>query len=664
MTLNSGEKLNIAMVCDPIGSNKSGVVVSTLRFGKLLKERGHNVIFIAAKSKEHGDHSQHGDIKAYRFRSLPIPKSNGWYTAFPTTWELKKIFQAEKIDVVHVLLPMSGALIALRAARALNIKTVAHSHSQPENLFMDMPKMIQPILGKIWNRYLAWVYAQAELIIYPTEFGYKLLHHLTKKDKSFAVISNGVNIDRYKIKAIGDFYQRFNIPEDTVKIIYVGRLFPEKSIDTLIKALPQIIKEYPKIHVMLAGAGHVRPKLEKLVEGLNLKKYVTFLGLISDEDKILAYNAGDIFISPSFAELEGMTVLEAMACGKPVVIPNASMNAAKFFINGNGFLFESKNHRDLARQTLRLIVDPELRKTMGKNSLEQVKNYDINKSVDKLEAVYYSVLDEKMKEHLFEDRIYYRTNDFKPDRLTLVFVHGVSGSSSAYWPYEKIFENKYNILNYDIRGHGMSKKYPHYEDYEIKNFANDLHDLISSLNISKFILISNSFAGLVHLEYLKLWRKEIIANVFTSPEIYLHEGLLGKMMRLVFRILTAIVDFLPFNPKPRGHVDYRPFLNTSDWNIRRNLADMRNTGLHAHFYTLRQSFIPEQEYSLEKIDVPTLILHGEKDSMVPLKNVIKMSEKIKNSEFQIIPKINHNSVRDGVKEISEALESFIEKNKI
>ena len=102
-----------------------------------------------------------------------------------------------------------------------------------------------------------------------------------------------------------------------------------------------------------------------------------------------------------------------------------------------------------------------------------------------------------MKEHIFDDRIYYRTNEFKPDRLTLVFSHGVSGSSSAWIPYEKIFENKYNILFYDIRGHGKSKKYPNYSDYEIKNFAEDLHDLITHLKIKKFILISNSFAGLI-----------------------------------------------------------------------------------------------------------------------------------------------------------------------
>ena len=91
-----------------------------------------------------------------------------------------------------------------------------------------------------------------------------------------------------------------------------------------------------------------------------------------------------------------------------------------------------------------------------------------------------------MQEHyLDKDKIYYRTNEFKPGRLTLVFVHGVSGSSSAWFNYEPIFENKYNILIYDIRGHGLSKKYPNYEDYAIKNFANDLAALVKYLQIKK-----------------------------------------------------------------------------------------------------------------------------------------------------------------------------------
>ncbi len=666
MKKNEKRKINIAMVCDPIGSNKSGVVVSTLRFGRLLKERGHHVIFIGAKSDEHKNNTHYDGIKIYLYRSLPVPKSGGWRLAFPTVHELKKVFQEEKIEVVHVVLPMSGAIVAIKAANALGIKIVAHSHSQPENLFTDMPKMLQPTLCKLWNKYLAWLYSKAELIIYPSKLGYDLLHHLAKKGKPHEIISNGVNENKYKPTDPGDFYSRFKIPKDSINLAYVGRLYPEKSIDTLIKAIPTLIKKTKKIHLMLAGAGHVRPKLEKLVRDLNVGEYVTFLGLVSDEDKILAYNACDIFVSPSLAELEGMTVLEAMACGKPIIVPDAEMNAARFFVEDNGLLFKNRDYADLAEKILILAENTELRKKMGENSLKKVKKYDIKRSIDLLEEVYYRVLKSDksmMQESYLNNEIYYRINEFKPDRQTLVFIHGVSGSSSAWLPYEKIFENKYNILTYDIRGHGMSKKYPNYSDYEIKKFSEDLDNLIAHLKLEKFVLISNSFGGLVHLEYFKSHKENVIANIFTSPEFYLNDNFLIKIFRFILEILIWIIGLLPFNSKPRGHVDYSRYINSTDWDIKRNLADMRNTGLRSHFYTLRQSMNIGQEYNLEKIDTPTLIIHGEKDTMVPLENAVAVSRKIKSSEFVSIPNVDHNTVHNAVKRMSEAIEHFVEKIK-
>src|ERR1035437_3497948 len=275
MIKKSEKKLNIAMVCDPIGSNKSGVVVSTLRFSKLLKERGHHVIFIGARSEEHKDHSHHHGIKAYRYRSLPVPKSGGWNLAFPSVKELKKVFQEEKINIVHIILPMSGAVVAIKAAHALNIKIVAHSHSQPENLFMEMPNIIRPTLNNLWNRYLAWTYSKAESLIYPSEMARSLLDKLSKKNQPSTVISNGINLDHFQPMEVGDFYERFKIPKNKIKLLFVGRLFPEKSVDTLIKAMPHIIKKNSNTHLMLAGAGHLRPKLEKLVESLKMEKHIT-----------------------------------------------------------------------------------------------------------------------------------------------------------------------------------------------------------------------------------------------------------------------------------------------------------------------------------------------------------------------------------------------------
>jgi glycosyltransferase involved in cell wall biosynthesis len=393
MENNQEKKLKIAMICDPMGSNKSGVVVSTLRFAKLLKEKGHHVIFIAARSEEHKEHSFHNGIKTYRFRSIPIPKSDGWNLAFPTIRELVEIFKEEEINIVHIILPMSASIMSIKAARLLGIKIVAHSHSQPENLFMNMPKVIQPILSSLWNKYLAWTYNKAECLIYPTQMANDLLQKLSKEDQKSQIISNGIDINEFKPSPVSsDFYRKFNIPEDRIKLLFVGRLFPEKSIDTLIKSMPLIVNKFPNTHLMIVGGGYLRPKLEKLAIDLNVDKFTTFLGLVSEEDKVLAFNACDIFILPSLAELEGMVVLEAMACGKPIIIGDAKMSASRFFVNENGFLFKSKDPIDLAEKISKLVKDKELREKMGGKSLVNSKEYDINKSVEKLEQIYYEVL--------------------------------------------------------------------------------------------------------------------------------------------------------------------------------------------------------------------------------------------------------------------------------
>lgn len=391
--MKTGRKLRIAMICDPISDHKAGVLVSATRFAQLLHERGHHIIFVGARLKDNQALDYHHGLKVYRFRSVPLPKSGGWALAFPTINEIKKVLQDEQIDVVHIILPMSGALVAIKAARSLGIKIVAHSHSQPENLFMSVPSFLgRKWLNQMWNKYLAWIYSKAESIIYPSKMAHTLLDHLTTKGTHTAIISNGIDCDEYRIVETNDFHERYKIPRDVVKLIFVGRLFPEKSIDTLIKAVPHIVAVHPNTHIMIVGAGHLRFELESLARGLGVEKYVTFLGLISEKDKLLAYNASDIFVLPSLAELEGMVVLEAMACGKPVLISDSEMSASRYFVEGNGFLFEATNEKHLAEQALRLIKDSDLRGTMGNVSLEKSKHYDIHRSVELLEEVYRSAL--------------------------------------------------------------------------------------------------------------------------------------------------------------------------------------------------------------------------------------------------------------------------------
>ncbi|MEI6022912.1 MAG: alpha/beta hydrolase [bacterium] len=263
-----------------------------------------------------------------------------------------------------------------------------------------------------------------------------------------------------------------------------------------------------------------------------------------------------------------------------------------------------------------------------------------------------------MTEYFLNNEISYRTNSFVKDRKTIVFVHGLSGSCSAWYPYEPFFEQEYNIVMYDIRGHGNSKKYPLYTDYEIHSFAQDLQKLLDYLEIQQCIMVSNSFGTLIALEFIKENQDRVIGNILTSPIIYLNEEPSATYMRGFLDILTSILGLFPFQSKPRGRVDYAKHKNSTDWDIRRNLADMRNTTLRAHMHTLRQSLVLGQEYFVEKISIPTIIMHGEKDSMVPYKNAVLLAQKIPHAEFISIPNIDHNTAHNAVGTIVAAIKKM------
>lgn len=393
MTEKSTKKLNIAMVCDPVTDCVAGSFISTLRFAEILSARGHKIIFIAAKSPKNNDDNYYKNIKVYRFFSLLLPKSEKqFYISFPIISQIKKILVNEKIDILHAIIPTPSAVVSMRAAKELGIKIVAHSHTQPENIFLHLPKIIgQNKINKLFYKYLSWIYNKAEAIIYPTEFAKKLFEKLNPS-KKMVIISNGVDTKKFAPIDPKPFFDKFNLDKNKKNILYVGRLHPEKSVDTLIKALPLILKESPDAYLMIVGFGHLGEKLEALAWKLGIEKNITFFGRLTDEELVMAYNSCEVFVLPSLAELEGMVVLEAMGCGKPIIIADAKNSASTYFVNNNGLLFKPEDHRDLAKQVTKILNDDELRKTMSDKSLKQSRNYDINNSANRLEDLYNSLL--------------------------------------------------------------------------------------------------------------------------------------------------------------------------------------------------------------------------------------------------------------------------------
>lgn len=266
-----------------------------------------------------------------------------------------------------------------------------------------------------------------------------------------------------------------------------------------------------------------------------------------------------------------------------------------------------------------------------------------------------------MQEFFFQKRgIYYRKNEFNPENKTLVFIHGVSSSSSAWDLYEKKFETKYNILSLDLRGHGKSLKYENFDDYQIQNFASDIYELLKELHIEKSILISHSFGTLVALEFMVLHQDMLTKVIFLSPNYNMKGRFLSKILRPLLKI-TSLLSIFPFSPKPKNHIDYEVYKNTGDWNIRRLFTDIRNTGLRVYLYCIRQSYTFDREKFLKEIKIPTLIIHGKKDTISPVSSSICMAEKIKNSELHLLENANHVLVLNNFTEVSILIEEFIRK---
>lgn len=265
-----------------------------------------------------------------------------------------------------------------------------------------------------------------------------------------------------------------------------------------------------------------------------------------------------------------------------------------------------------------------------------------------------------MKEFLFQKRgIYYRVNEFDANRTTLVFIHGLSGSASAWFPYEKKFGETYNLLTFDLRGHGKSDKPRECEDYKIVNLAEDVYELLNFLDITRCVLVSHSYGSLVALEFLREHVDRVSATIFLSPTAFLMQTRWSPLIRTLGYALVSIFGLFPFHPAIRGRVDYSPYIPTADWDPRRILRDIYATSLRAYLYCLVQAYRYRADELWRGIRVPTRIVHGTADSYIPFAHSVRLSKEISGSKLVLIENANHIIVLNNVLEVSENIETFV-----
>lgn len=258
--------------------------------------------------------------------------------------------------------PLGLLAKSLRKAGAKHIVALTHGH---EVWWARMP---------LFSAALRRIGAQADQMTYLGEFTRgAVANALLREDHSKLVhLPPGVDISRFTPAAKSVELQKKWGIEDVPVIVSIGRLVARKGSDQLIKAMPEVLKQFPKSKLLLVGTGNYQKRLKRLVQNLKVEESVIFTGRV-DHDLLPDYfRLGDIFAAPCRSrygglEVEGLGIvyLEASACGVPV-IAGKSGGAPDAVLDGKtGLLVNGRDHREVSAALIKLLSDQPLRQKMG-----------------------------------------------------------------------------------------------------------------------------------------------------------------------------------------------------------------------------------------------------------------------------------------------------------
>jgi glycosyltransferase involved in cell wall biosynthesis len=254
-------------------------------------------------------------------------------------------------------------------------------------------------------------------IVYDKLFGWRTIRNASKvialncveaeqykaigvPEEKIAIIPNGINLSEYaELPPKGSFKRKFNIPEDRKIILYLGRIHKIKGIDVLVKAYVHLKNEMNVNDAVLVVAGPddgFLNEVKSLAYNLGIADSVLFTGPLYGRDKLEAFVDSEVYVLPSRYETFPMTVLEAYACGKPIIASKVGGLIDLVKDGETGLLFEPRNVEQLAESIFRLLNDNYAAKEMGLKGENFVKeNFTIEKVVGKFEEVYKEIVKER-----------------------------------------------------------------------------------------------------------------------------------------------------------------------------------------------------------------------------------------------------------------------------
>jgi glycosyltransferase involved in cell wall biosynthesis len=357
-------------------------VVSQLAAG--LAARGHDVAVLAPSGGWRGGAGSTGAAQVSYAGSAPWPLYPGLRIAIARPATVRRQVAAFGPDVVHAHSPLTLGRAALAAARQLAIPVVYTNHYLPANV---LPAMRQrpAAFDRAFYSYLVGFFNRCALVTAPTATALGLLEVRGLAVPS-RVISNGVDTTSFRPgPADAVLRDRYGLAGDVPVILSLGRLSPEKRADVLIDAVARLTVP---ARLVLAGTGPDAGRLAARARKLGVASQVLFPGFIPDADITGLYRLGQVFATASEAELQGITTMQALASGLPVVAARAGALSELVTHGTSGYLFAPGQASQAAEYISALLADRTLRDRIATAARPPMIAHDLRHCLAEWEQTY------------------------------------------------------------------------------------------------------------------------------------------------------------------------------------------------------------------------------------------------------------------------------------
>lgn len=370
------KKLKIAMFFSSDPSQAGGVQEHIFFLSEKLKDLGHQIT-IFGPEKNILPYKNYQPIS--KILQLPVPNGN-WANITIESKNNKKLIEKinrQQYDIIHIHEPYIP-FVNWEIIKKTQSKKIATFHSAWDN--DSLVNFINPFIA-LFQDIFSTNFTGA---IFVSKIVKKRWQDLCSKKVIQKVIYHGVDKSFFPIN---------KKDSNIINLLFVGRIVNRKGLKYLLKAIKKITKDLSNIKLTVLGDGPMKKSLENYVTKNKLKKFVSFKGETIGQEKIKYYQNADIFCAPYFDEAFGITIIEAMACGLPIVaFKNSAFKEILKDYPYPELLVKPRDVDKLTRALEKIIEDKNMRQEISSWLLKESKKYSWKKVAKEIQEFYYKVL--------------------------------------------------------------------------------------------------------------------------------------------------------------------------------------------------------------------------------------------------------------------------------